>query len=176
MGARVSRVFRNFNLESRVHRELAKEKPNPAPRHLAREPPAAPVPTNVTEKNEPLLEHLRSVYVESTEPQLAPAAEEPQKSMALKEAGRRPLKYHFPGSMSGLGELTDIPKGKLTIVEALKALGSHQHRPQTWTPEKIAEEFCLDPQETKALLEFFVPFKVEIIPPKTAAVKQLKAS
>ncbi|XP_029966281.1 NADH dehydrogenase [ubiquinone] 1 alpha subcomplex assembly factor 4 [Salarias fasciatus] len=173
MGARVSRVFRNFNLESRVHRELSKEKPSPAPRHPARELPAADVPPSVTEKNEPLLEHLRSVFVESTEP---PAAAQEQKPAALKEAGRRPLKYHFPGGVSGSVELTDVPRGKLTIVEALKALGSHQHRPQTWTPEKVAQEFCLDPNDTKALLEFFVPFKVEIIPPKTAAAKQLKAS
>lgn len=35
MGARVARMFRNFNLESRVHREISKEKPRAAPRHEA---------------------------------------------------------------------------------------------------------------------------------------------
>ena len=33
MGARVARMFRNFNLENRVHREISKEKPRAAPRH-----------------------------------------------------------------------------------------------------------------------------------------------
>lgn len=31
-------MFRNFNLENRVHRELAKEKPRVAPRHAVTEP------------------------------------------------------------------------------------------------------------------------------------------
>lgn len=33
MGARVARLFRNFNLENRVHREIGKAKPEAAPRH-----------------------------------------------------------------------------------------------------------------------------------------------
>lgn len=33
MGSRVGRMLRNFNLESRAHREIGKEKPVPAPRH-----------------------------------------------------------------------------------------------------------------------------------------------
>lgn len=32
-------MFRNFNLENRVHREIAKEKPRVAPRHAVTEPP-----------------------------------------------------------------------------------------------------------------------------------------
>lgn len=38
MGARVVRMFRNFNLENRVHRELSKEKPLAAPRHAVKSP------------------------------------------------------------------------------------------------------------------------------------------
>lgn len=94
-------------------------------------------------------------------------------------AGReqqRLLKFSVPASPLGLVELTDVPIGKLTIAEALKAVGSHQHQPQTWSPEKIAQEYSLDLKETKALLDFFVPFKVEIIPPKTKKTKQIKAS
>lgn len=34
MGARVARLFRDFNLENRVHREIGKAKPEVAPRHL----------------------------------------------------------------------------------------------------------------------------------------------
>lgn len=35
MGSRIGRMLRNFNLESRAHREIGKEKPVPAPRHTA---------------------------------------------------------------------------------------------------------------------------------------------
>lgn len=89
---------------------------------------------------------------------------------------RRPLKYSLPVDGYGLAELTDVPKGKLTITEALKALGSHQQQPQAWTPEKIAQDYSLDLKDTKALLEFFIPFQIQIIPPETDSAKQIKAS
>ncbi|KAJ0061027.1 hypothetical protein NL108_004748, partial [Boleophthalmus pectinirostris] len=75
MGARVARMFRNFNLENRVHREISRDKPRAAPRHPDT---AASVPgssegeeqshSRLNEKNAPLLDHLRSLYVESTDP------------------------------------------------------------------------------------------------------------
>lgn len=93
-----------------------------------------------------------------------------------KETERRPLRFSLPGDPYSLVELKDVPKGKLTIAEALKALSSHQHQPQTWTLEKIAQEYSLDLKDTKALLEFFIPFQVQIIPPKTENAKQIKDS
>uniref|UniRef100_UPI0014459132 NADH dehydrogenase [ubiquinone] 1 alpha subcomplex assembly factor 4 isoform X3 n=1 Tax=Epinephelus lanceolatus TaxID=310571 RepID=UPI0014459132 len=181
MGARVARMFRNFNLENRVHREISREKPRVAPRHETPLPPSADsseVDTAVNQKNDPLLNLLKSVYVESTDPAAAAAAaaEASKEVTAGNEANRRPLKFSLPGDHYGLVDLTDIPKGKLTIIEALKALSSHQRQPQTWTPEKIAQEYSLDLKDTKALLEFFIPFQVQIIPPKTENAKQIKAS
>ncbi|KAM3602586.1 uncharacterized protein V6R79_006900 [Siganus canaliculatus] len=129
----------------------------------------------INQKNDPLLKLLKSVYVESTDP--AEAAAEPSKEVtASKAAERRPLQFNMPGDLYGLVELTDVPKGKLTIAEALKAMNSHQRQPQTNTPEKIAQEYSLDLKDTKALLEFFIPFQVKIIPPKTDNIKQIKAS
>ncbi|KAL7388743.1 hypothetical protein ABVT39_019948 [Epinephelus coioides] len=181
MGARVARMFRNFNLENRVHREISREKPRAAPRHETPLPPSADsseVDTAVNQKNAPLLNLLKSVYVESTDPAAAAAAAaEASKEVTSNEANRRPLKFSLPGDHYGLMDLTDVPKGKLTIIEALKALSSHQRQPQTWTPEKIAQEYSLDLKDTKALLEFFIPFQVQIIPPKTEKnAKQIKAS
>ena len=94
--------------------------------------------------------------------------------MVKKE--RRPLKFHFPGSVYGLGDLEDVPKGKLTIGEALKALSTHQRDPKMWTAEKIAQDYCLDLKDTKSLLEFFVPFQVYIIPPKSEKTKLIESS
>lgn len=100
------------------------------------------------------------------------------KKQNVKEqvAERRPLKFGLPGNIHGLTDFKDVPKGKLTITEALKALNSYQHQPKIWTPEKIAQEYCLDLKDTNALLEFFIPFQVQIIPPKTQKAKQIKAS
>ncbi|XP_041814622.1 NADH dehydrogenase [ubiquinone] 1 alpha subcomplex assembly factor 4 isoform X2 [Chelmon rostratus] len=180
MGARVVRMFRNFNLENRVHREISKEKPRVAPRHAANPPPSAgsseavETAESVNLKHDPLLSLLRSVYVESTDPEAAKPSS--SSSSVSEEAERRPLKFSLPGDLHGLVELTDVPKGKLTIAEALKALSSHQREPQTCTPEKIAQDFSLDLKDTKALLEFFMPFQVQMIPPKTENVKKIKAS
>uniref|UniRef100_A0A3P9MCX2 NADH dehydrogenase [ubiquinone] 1 alpha subcomplex assembly factor 4 n=1 Tax=Oryzias latipes TaxID=8090 RepID=A0A3P9MCX2_ORYLA len=173
MGGRIARLFRNFNLENRVFRELSKEKPTAAPRHAVPGPPlpGSDVSESVRQKNEPLHELLRSVYVESTDP--AATAEALKEAPEALQSERRPTRVHIPGHAYGL---TNVPKGKLTIAEAVKALGSHQHQPQTWTPEKIAQEYFLDFKDTKAALEFFVPFKVEIIPPKTRTANQIKAS
>lgn len=44
MGARVSRIFRNFNLENRVHREISREKPVTAPRHPVNTAASADIP------------------------------------------------------------------------------------------------------------------------------------
>lgn len=44
MGARVARLFRNFNLENRVHREISREKPLTAPRHPGNTPTSANMP------------------------------------------------------------------------------------------------------------------------------------
>lgn len=93
-----------------------------------------------------------------------------------KQAERRALRFSLPSNPYGLVELTDVPKGKLTIPETLKALRSHQVQPHTWTPEKIAQEYSLELKDTKALLQFFIPFQVQIIPPKTERAKQIKAS
>ncbi|XP_074471710.1 NADH dehydrogenase [ubiquinone] 1 alpha subcomplex assembly factor 4 [Sebastes fasciatus] len=177
MGARVARMFRNFNLENRVHREISKEKPRAAPRHDTGlpQPSSSTDAETVNQKNDPLLALLKSVYVESTDPD--PAAAEASKDVTVgKYAERRPLRYSLPGNPYGMVELTDVPKGKLTIAETLKALSSHQRQPETWTPGKIAQEYCLDPKDTRALLEFFIPFQVQIIPPKTEKAKQIKAS
>ncbi|XP_036406449.1 NADH dehydrogenase [ubiquinone] 1 alpha subcomplex assembly factor 4 [Megalops cyprinoides] len=178
MGARVTRMFRNFNLENRAHREIEKAKPIPAPRHpthkdIVKEIDKSPeITETIHQKNDPLLSLLKSVYVESKDPP-AQSVKQP-KALSVKDIDRRPLKFSHPGDPYGISEITDVPKGKLSIVEALTALSNHKRSPKTWTAEKLAEEYSLDLKDTKALLEFFIPFEVKIIPPKTADTKRIK--
>ena len=91
-----------------------------------------------------------------------------------EEGERRQLKFSLPGAPYGICDITDVPKGKLSIVEALNALNSHKRAPQTWTPEKVAQEYSLDLKDTQGLLTFFVPFEVKILPPKGGGTQQIK--
>ncbi|XP_020775338.1 NADH dehydrogenase [ubiquinone] 1 alpha subcomplex assembly factor 4 [Boleophthalmus pectinirostris] len=178
MGARVARMFRNFNLENRVHREISRDKPRAAPRHpdtAASVPGSSEATGGLNEKNAPLLDHLRSLYVESTDPAELPQSSREEAEEAA-ESERRPLQYSVPLEQLGLMELTDVPKGKLTLAEALKALSSHQQQPQTWTAEKIAQHYSLELRDCKALLNFFCPFRVQIIPPTNAQTKRITDS
>ncbi|KAJ3607148.1 hypothetical protein NHX12_026662 [Muraenolepis orangiensis] len=135
--------------------------------------------TEVTEsihvKNDPLLSLLKTVYVQSKDPAQASQPPPPQRP-SEEDAERRPLKFSLPGDQFGLPEITDVPKGRLSLVEALKALNAHKTSPATWTAQKVAEEYCLALHHTEALLKFFVPFDVMIIPPKSDAVKEIKDS
>ncbi|XP_051501486.1 NADH dehydrogenase [ubiquinone] 1 alpha subcomplex assembly factor 4-like [Myxocyprinus asiaticus] len=180
MGARVARIFRNFNLENRAHREISKSKPRAAPRHptessVLQSDTADTITEDIHQKNNPLLSMLKDVYVESKDPvpQGEPVA---VVKKVEQETERRLLKFSLPGDPYGICDITDVPKGKLSIVEALTALNNHKRMPKTWTPEKLAQEYSLDKKDAKALTEFFIPFDVKIIPPKLEETKRIKDS
>uniref|UniRef100_A0AAR2K975 NADH dehydrogenase [ubiquinone] 1 alpha subcomplex assembly factor 4 n=1 Tax=Pygocentrus nattereri TaxID=42514 RepID=A0AAR2K975_PYGNA len=153
MGARAGRLLRRFNVESRAHKEISRSKPEPAPRHETYSPGPV-VSEEIHSKDDPLLFRLKQVYVESKDP-LKQTAVVP----VLKKVERRPLRHSFPGDHLGIGEITDVPVGKVSIVEALKVLNDHKRSPQTWTLEKIAQDYSLQLKDTKALVEFFIPFE-----------------
>lgn len=74
--------------------------------------------------------------------------------------------------LTKLGDLGDVdvkkvPKGKISIVEALILLNNHKLNPQIWTAEKIAVEYSLEPKDVNSLLEFFIPFTVQEFPKET---------
>ncbi|TFK14339.1 NADH dehydrogenase 1 alpha subcomplex assembly factor 4 [Platysternon megacephalum] len=164
MGARVTRAFRNFNVESRAIREISKNKPTSAPRHSVARPGPLPddpeIQEEIREKNDKLLALLKEVYVDSRDPPV----------QVKDEGGIIPSKQQ-EYRLTKLGHLRNldipsIPKGKISVVEILTLLNNHKLSPQTWTAEKIAEEYSIDLKEVTSLLEFFIPFAVEIFPPK----------
>ncbi|KAJ8275055.1 hypothetical protein COCON_G00096800 [Conger conger] len=139
MGARVTRALRNFNLENRAHREIGKAKHVAAPRYPQHNDLTEPNPEIelIHKKDDPLLSLLKTVYVESKDP---PEQVKPSQAENVNEKERRPLKFSLPGDPYGILDITDVPKGKVSIVEALTALNSHKQSPKTWTPEKIAQD------------------------------------
>ncbi|XP_030171861.1 NADH dehydrogenase [ubiquinone] 1 alpha subcomplex assembly factor 4-like [Lynx canadensis] len=167
MGAAVSRAIRNFNLENRAEREISKMKPSPAPRHpstksLLREQMShhPEIKGEVARKDDKLLSFLRDVYVDS---------KDPVSSVKVTDAGKRQEPKEFrlvKGQDFNMMSIKNVPKGKISIVEALTLLNNHKLYPETWTAEKIAEEYCLEQKDVKSLLKYFVTFEVKIIPPE----------
>ncbi|KAB5517020.1 hypothetical protein PHYPO_G00184700 [Pangasianodon hypophthalmus] len=104
MGARVGRLFRNFNLEARAHREIGKSKTGSG---------ASASVSEIHRKDDPLLNRLRQVYVESKDPQ-TPVHDDVGECEEVAAGGPSPLSPHWPREC----DITDVPKGKLTIVEA----------------------------------------------------------
>ncbi|XP_045662992.1 NADH dehydrogenase [ubiquinone] 1 alpha subcomplex assembly factor 4 [Ursus americanus] len=167
MGASVSRAIRNVNLESRAEREISKMKPSPAPRHpstksllqeqMSRYPE---IKGEIARKDDKLLSLLKDVYVDS---------KDPVSSVQVKDAGTRQEPKEFrlaKGRDFNMMNIKNIPKGKISIVEALTLLSNHKLYPETWTAEKIAEEYYLEQKDVKSLLKYFVTFEVKVIPPE----------
>ncbi|KAL8186280.1 UNVERIFIED_CONTAM: hypothetical protein K2H54_067482 [Gekko kuhli] len=163
MGARLTRVFRLFNLESRAHREIGKAKPTPAPRH----PGAAAAQDypnqfreEIKKKDEHLHALLKEVYVDSRDPPV----------VVKNSGGSLPSKTeeHRLAKTGQLGHLDvkTIPKGKISVIEALTLLSDHHRSPNEWTAEAIASEYSLELKDVTALLTYFIPFSMKIFPPQ----------
>ncbi|XP_003404381.1 NADH dehydrogenase [ubiquinone] 1 alpha subcomplex assembly factor 4 [Loxodonta africana] len=174
MGATVARAVRNFNLENRAEREISKLKPSLAPRHpstknllreeMSRHPE---VKGEITRKDDKLLSLLKNVYVDSRDP---------VSSMQAKDDGTRPKpkEFRLPKGHHLDENVTNIPKGKISIVEAMTLLNNHKLYPDTWTAEKIAQEYHLELKDVNSLLRYFVTFEVKIFPSKDKKAIQLK--
>ncbi|XP_027710375.1 NADH dehydrogenase [ubiquinone] 1 alpha subcomplex assembly factor 4 [Vombatus ursinus] len=164
MGARVTRAFRNFNLDNRAEREISKVKPSAAPMHpttktliqeeLNRHPEIEEI---VKRKDDKLLTLLKEVYVDSKDP--VPHVRVKDVSVPHSTELRLLKGNHF-----NLMTSQNIPKGKISVVEVLTLLNNHKRFPETWTAEKIAQEYYLDLRDVKSLLTFFIAFDVKIFP------------
>ncbi|XP_012624890.1 NADH dehydrogenase [ubiquinone] 1 alpha subcomplex assembly factor 4 [Microcebus murinus] len=166
MGALVIRAIRNFNLENRAQREISKMKPSAAPKHpatksLLREQIGShpEITEEITRKDGKLLSLLKDVYVDSKDPVSSVQVKAAEKHQEPKEF-RLPKDHHI--SM----DIKNIPKGKISIVEALTLLNNHKLHPETWTAEKIAQEYHLKQTDVNSLLKYFVTFEVKVFPSK----------
>ncbi|CAO2624018.1 NADH dehydrogenase [ubiquinone] 1 alpha subcomplex assembly factor 4 [Lemmus lemmus] len=167
MRARVSRSFRNFNLENRSEWEISKMKPSMAPKHpsthgllqeqLSHYPE---IKKEVSRKDNKLLSLLKDVYVNS---------KDLVSSFPVKDAEVRrqePKEYRLPIGQQFDKNVMDIPKGKISVVEALTLFNNHKLSLETWTAKKITQEFHLELKDVNSLLKYFVTFEFKIFPPE----------
>ncbi|KAI5094476.1 NADH dehydrogenase [ubiquinone] 1 alpha subcomplex assembly factor 4 [Silurus meridionalis] len=159
MGARVGRLYKNFNLEARAHREIGKSKPEAAPRHPVpiNQNNSVPPVSEIQRKDDLLLNRLREIYVDSKDPQIPALAG----LRRLQQVALRPLSPSLVPP--GVCDVTEVPKGKMTIVEALTALNKHKLSPQEWPAERIAQELTLTHSDACALTHYFIPFNIKVI-------------
>ncbi|KAF7470638.1 NADH dehydrogenase [ubiquinone] 1 alpha subcomplex assembly factor 4 [Marmota monax] len=174
MGARMTRAIRNFNIENRAEREISKPKPSAAPRHPSTKSLREQMNYNpevkgeIARKDDRLLSLLKEVYVESTDPVSSLRVKTTETQQESKEF-RLPKGHHFD-----MLNIKNIPKGKISIVEALTLLNNHKLHPETWTAEKIAQEYHLELKDVNSLLKYFVTFEVKIFPPEDKKAIQSK--
>ncbi|XP_010705867.2 NADH dehydrogenase [ubiquinone] 1 alpha subcomplex assembly factor 4, partial [Meleagris gallopavo] len=113
-------------------------------------------------KDDRLLTLLKDVYVESRDPP-AQVKNGGGEHLPRKQVEKRLTKL---GHLEEL-DIKKVPKGKISIVEALVLLNNHRLHPQIWTAEKIAAEYSLELNEVNSLLEFFIPFSLQEFPKET---------
>ncbi|KAM7135528.1 NADH dehydrogenase [ubiquinone] 1 alpha subcomplex assembly factor 4 isoform 1-T1 [Molossus nigricans] len=112
---------------------------------------------DIFRKDDKLLSLLRNVYVDSKDPVSSVQVKDTGTPQEPKES-RLPKGHHFNINIE------NIPIGKISIVEALTLLNNHKLNPDTWTAQKIAEEYYLEQKDVNSLLRYFETFEVKIFP------------
>lgn len=150
-----------MNLEARAHKEIGKAKPTAAPRHPTKggQDLSAEFQEEVKKKDGHLLMLLKDIYVDSSDPL---KHVEKGRSLPVKQEEYRPIRLDHLKQL----DIPNIPKGTISIAEALTLLRDHQQMPEIWTVEKIAKEYSLELKDVTALITHFIPFFVVVSPPK----------
>ncbi|KAK2114088.1 NADH dehydrogenase [ubiquinone] 1 alpha subcomplex assembly factor 4 [Saguinus oedipus] len=172
MGGLVIRGIRNFNVENRAEREISKIKPSPAPKHpstnslLQKQMGVNPeIKGEIAHKDDKLLSFLKDVYVDSKDP--VSSVQDISDTVKAAETPQEPEEFRLPkGQHFDMINIKSVPKGKISIVEALTLLNNHKLYPETWTAEKIAQEYLLEQKDVNSLLKYFVTFEVKVFPPE----------
>lgn len=152
--------MRDYNLESRAHNVISKDKPTPAPKHksdLLHTEFLKEYPNVDESKHEALNKFLQDVYVTSQDP--TPHA--PLDSSSAK----RPLPLNrgiVDESEFGFREPDSVPCGRATLKSALQFISAHQSNPKENSIKKIAEKYKLHEDTLVNILKYYRVFEVYI--------------
>ncbi|XP_019375731.1 PREDICTED: NADH dehydrogenase [ubiquinone] 1 alpha subcomplex assembly factor 4 isoform X1 [Gavialis gangeticus] len=175
---RLVRAFRNFNVENRAFRVIDEPKATRAPWYPTARPAESPeIQHEIHKKDNRLLAFLKHVYVDSKDPPrkvssstllllewtktkraLLCEVKVEGESLPCKEDEYRLTKL---GRYSSL-DIHRVHKGKICTVELLTFLNNHRLHPETWTAEKIAEEYSLELKDVTYLLKYHALFNMEV--------------
>ncbi|EEZ98853.1 protein NDUFAF4 homolog [Tribolium castaneum] len=159
----MGRPFRTFNIESRAHKIISKDKPTPAPKHksdqLDYERLMREYPEEFREgqkKHQQLDNYLKDVYVTSHDPN--PVQEQkinPNRPLPLNRQQVEDFEY-------GVKEPEKIPEGRASLKQVLKFVTDHQHDRRLHSVEAISKEYKLPEEITKNVLKYYKVFEVYI--------------
>lgn len=155
--------FKNFNLESRAHKIISRDKPVPAPRHkkdqidvdqLIRDHPD--VYAESLKKHEVLDKHLKDVYVSSFDPDKTPKPDtDPERPLPVNRSQVEDYEYGFK-------EPERVPPGKTTLRNVVKFLTDHQLDPRIFTIQKISDDYLLPEPTVSKILQHFRVLEIYI--------------
>ncbi|XP_014218917.1 protein NDUFAF4 homolog [Copidosoma floridanum] len=155
--SRVTRPLKNWNIESRAHKAISKEKRPSAPTFVSVHKQIELVnelepdyKERASKKQKDLDENLKKVFVTSTEGNTIDSRYNPDKPLPKDNKLCEPFEYGFYEP-----EPSRIPTGKITLRQAIEFIGKHSKDPKNYTAEKIAEEYKLDAIVTADILEFY---------------------
>uniref|UniRef100_A0A1A9WW74 Protein NDUFAF4 homolog n=1 Tax=Glossina brevipalpis TaxID=37001 RepID=A0A1A9WW74_9MUSC len=158
------RKMNRFNVENRAQRVLEKDKPTPAPKYESNlrdmERTMKLDPTfleKLNTKDIELDQRLKNVYVTSKDSydvsQLK--AEKDRKDLPTDRSTPEDFEY-------GYQEPKRITVGRCTLRQALEFLTYHQDDPETWTAQKIADDYKMKAKLVEQILYHFKTHRVFI--------------
>ncbi|XP_066246178.1 protein NDUFAF4 homolog [Euwallacea similis] len=173
MGRAISKIkhpFRDFNLESRVHKLIGQTNKRPSPRYEKDEQDVERIKEEFPEdfkaslkKDTVLDSHLKNVYVTSHDISI-------EKSTNANPNRPLPQDKSHPGEFAfGYKEPKpdNIPPGKTTLRNVLQFISNHQGEPLKYTAKSIATEHNLDEELVKQILKYYRVFEIYVPAEKT---------
>lgn len=168
-----ARKVNRFNVESRAEKVISQSKPKPAPTYqsnlkdLQRVLDENPdLIQQLNKKNQPLDDHLKQVFVTSTDT-MASTATRNESSKPLPLNRSIVEEYEF-----GHLEPQKILKGHCTLRQAIEFISKHHTEPNTWTCSKIASDYGMKEVLVQNILNHFKTFEVHL-PEKVTEKRKL---
>ncbi|KAK4883695.1 hypothetical protein RN001_007014 [Aquatica leii] len=156
----ISTPMRDFNLESRAHKIISRDKPTVAPKHKSDEKEylrllkERPNIEEIDKKNENLDKHLRDVYVTSHD-EMPKSTTNPNKPLPVN-------RHIIEDPFLGYHEPKKVPYGRVTLKSALQFISQHQTNAADHTITKIAEIHKLPEETVKNIVDYFRVYEVYI--------------
>jgi len=166
-GSLVKRPLQRYNVEHRAEKVLSKiENPEAPPQRAPMYQSDKDLLDNIRNSNPALAEathkkdgelftRLRDVYVTSTEREEA-LPPNPERPLPLDRAA---YSEDFVPGLNRQDKSRAIPRGKVTLDQAVQFISDHNLKPAVHTAETISDSFRINPAITANTLKYFKIFK-----------------
>ncbi|XP_045467957.1 protein NDUFAF4 homolog [Harmonia axyridis] len=154
----MKRPFQNYNIESRAHKIISQNKPIPAPHREMEQMEIdqilkenSPNFQESLRKHEELDKNLKKVFVTS------------KSTIANDGQPKRPLpsnRNSYIEPTLGIIESVQVPKGKVSLLNALKFITNHHNDASRCTVDQIVTEYSLPKATVRNILRYCRSFEI----------------